>query len=146
MTSLTTVATRFDREYTLIQAQTETPGTHQDTCSSATSRMSHTGCPVLDGDSNGSSIKQATTPRNAADAIRTSGGIPSNTADIRSNKQDASHASQFGDHKSEARIQSNQQMTESILDASSAAHGGEENDMSDYKGAMHGSGPHASYK
>lgn len=55
-------------------------------------------------------------------------------------------AAQFGDHKSEARIQSNQQMTESILDASSAAHGGEENDMSDYKGAMHGSGPHASYK
>lgn len=78
----------------VIQAQTKTPGTYQDTCSSATSRMSHTGCPVLDGDSNGSSIKQATTPRNAADAIRTSGGIPSNTADIRSNKQDASHASQ----------------------------------------------------
>lgn len=52
----------------------------------------------------------------------------------------------IGDHRSEARIQSNQQKTESILDASSFAHGGEENDMSDYKGAMHGSGPHATYK
>ena len=52
----------------------------------------------------------------------------------------------FGDHKSEAQIQGNQQMTESILDASNLAHGGEENDMSDYKGAMHGTGPHATYK
>ncbi|KAK9834401.1 hypothetical protein WJX74_000950 [Apatococcus lobatus] len=108
------------------------------------SNMSQTGCPALDGNSKGSSIEHAITPRDQADAIRTSGGIPSNTAAVRSHTTGAAEG--YGDHKSEAAIQGNQQRTEHILDSSSAAHGGEENDMSDYKGAMHGTGPHATYR
>lgn len=46
--------------------------------------MSQTGCPALDSKSKGSSIEDAITPRDQADAIRTSGGIPSNTAAVKS--------------------------------------------------------------